>query len=70
MNEYNQYVTTVNKIFDYLEKMKAGWDSLDNLNYIESVEEYKTAVIKYAEVFKTPKPIPMTGELETLGDDW
>ena len=40
MNEYNQYVTTVNKIFDYLEKMKAGWDSLDNLNYIESVEEY------------------------------
>lgn len=69
MNEYNQYVTTVNKIFDYLEKMKAGWDSLDNLNYIESVEEYKNAVIKYAEVFKTPKPIPMTGELETLGDD-
>ena len=69
MNEYSQYVTTVNKIFDYLEKMKAGWDSLDNLNYIESVEEYKNAVIKYAEVFKTPKPIPMTGELETLGDD-
>ena len=49
--------------------MKAGWDCLEHLNYIESVEEYKNAVIKYAEVFKTPKPIPMTGELETLGDD-
>ena len=43
--------------------------SLSSCTGFESVEEYKNAVIKYAEVFKTPKPIPMTGELETLGDD-
>ena len=25
-----------NKIFDYLSKMKAGWNNLDNHNYIET----------------------------------
>ena len=34
MSEYKQYVTAINKIFDYLAKMKAGWNSQDNLNYI------------------------------------
>ncbi len=53
MSEYNQYVTAVNKIFDYLEKIKAGWDSQDNKNYIDSIEEYKPAIIKNAELFKT-----------------
>ena len=37
MNEYNQYVTAINKIFDYLAKMKVGWNSLDNRNYIEKI---------------------------------
>ena len=36
--DYNAYVTSVNKIFDYLNKMKAGWTSLDNKNYIEIIE--------------------------------
>ena len=36
LSEYNQYVTAINKIFDYLSKMKAGWNSLDNNNYIEN----------------------------------
>ena len=54
MSEYNQYVTAVNKIFDYLAKMKAGWKSMDNENYISSIEEYKQAVIKGAEKFKNP----------------
>ncbi len=35
MSEYNQYVTAINKIFDYLAKLQAGWSSQDNLNYIE-----------------------------------
>ena len=56
MDDYNSYVTAVNKIFDYLEKMKAGWDNLDNKNYISSIEEYKNAVIsKAAEMKKPPK---------------
>jgi hypothetical protein len=69
MEEYNQYVTAVNKIFDYLAKMKAGWDSIDNFNYIESIEEYRNSVIKYANVFKEQKSPPKTQDVEALGDD-
>lgn len=58
MSDYNAYVTAVNKIFDYISKMKAGWNSQDNINYIESIEEYKTAVIGNADIFKTPAAVP------------
>lgn len=74
MNEYNQYVTAVNKIFDYLAKMKAGWKSLDNANYIESIEEYKQIVINEAEKFKKSQAAnkpqsnnPLAENLEVLG---
>ena len=71
MSEYNQYVTAINKIFDYLEKIKAGWQSLDNSNYIESIEEYKPVIIKNAEVFKTAPSTENTPEkVEALGNDW
>ncbi len=56
MSEYNQYVTAVNKIFDYLAKMKAGWNGLDNLNYIESIEEYKQVVANGVNLFKPQTP--------------
>ena len=69
MSDYNQYVTAVNKIFDYINKMKAGWNSQDNINYIESIEEYKTAVTENAEKFKLPPNIP-SQNVEALGDDW
>lgn len=52
MSEYKEYVTAVNKIFDYLAKMKAGWNNIDNINYIESIEEYKSAVINSVNLFK------------------
>ena len=71
MTDYNKYITAVNKIFDYLSKMKAGWTSLDNLNYIESIEEYKKIVTGNVEAFKKnaqPKP-PEKSELEALGND-
>ncbi len=64
MSDYNEYVTSINKIFDYLSKMKTGWSSLDNKNYIESIEEYKEAVKNYAELLKSGKPIPK--EVERL----
>ena len=73
MKDYNQYVTAVNKIFDYLTKMRTGWNSLDNINYIESIEEYKQAVIKNANIFKSPAPSEMDESeesLEVLGNDW
>ena len=76
MKEYNEYVTAINKIFDYLAKMKAGWNSLDNLNYIESIEEYKQLVATSAEEFKTEKTPPKEDpeaarkrRLEALGND-
>ena len=71
MSEYNQYVTAINKIFDYLAKMKAGWNSLDNLNYIESIEENKQIVINSAQGFKNNShPRKDTSEkMEVLADD-
>ena len=65
MSDYNAYVTSVNKIFDYLSKMKAGWSSLDNKNYIESIEEYKQVVIQNANNFKQE----VVEKVEALGND-
>ena len=54
MHDYNQYVTAINKIFDLLAKMKAGWNSPDNFSYIEKVESYQNMVTTCAEAFKQP----------------
>lgn len=62
MNDYNEYITAVNKIFDYLAKMRTGWDSLDNINYIEKIEDYKTIVISNVETFKKPPTMPKVQE--------
>ena len=70
MSEYNEYVTAINKIFDYLARMKAGWSSMDNKNYIESIEEYKQTVIEAANKFqKNNPPKQKTESLEALGND-
>jgi hypothetical protein len=62
MSEYNDYVTSVNKIFDYLNKMRAGWDSQDNISHIENIEEYKRVVVANVETFKHPAPMPKNDE--------
>ena len=67
MSDYNKYVTAINKIFDYLAKMKAGWNSLDNRNYIESIEEYKQVVSNSADLIKNGKIEPE--KLEELDND-
>ena len=67
MSDYNAYVTSINKIFDYLSKMKAGWSSLDNKNYIESIEDYKQVVVQNADNFK--QEVQETKQLEALGND-
>ncbi len=68
MSEYNEYVTAINKIFDYLAKMQAGWNSQDNYNYIESINEYRQVVANYAQTFKNPAPVS-TVSPEVLGND-
>ena len=69
MSDYNEFVTSVNKIFDYLAKMKAGWNSLDNSNYIDSIEEYKRLVVQDADLFKSPPKQEEIESLEALGND-
>lgn len=69
MANYNEYVTAVNKIFDYLAKMKTGINSLDNKNYIESIEEYKQTVISAADRLKPTPPKKPVESLEALGND-
>ena len=69
MKEYNEYITAINKIFDYISKMKVGWSDKDNLNYIESIEEYKTIVVNSLNAFKEPSNPPAIQEMEELGND-
>ena len=69
MSDYNQYVTAVNKIFDYLAKMKAGWNNMDNNNYIESIEEYKSIVSKNVDLFRESAPPKEETQVEALGND-
>lgn len=66
MDDYNRYVTAVNKIFDYLEKMKAGWNNVDNKNYIDSIDEYKNIVITKAEEMKKPPTVTLEKSSEQL----
>ncbi len=54
MDDYNRYVTAVNKIFDYLEKMKIGWNNVDNKNYIDTIDDFRGAVTSKADEFKKP----------------
>ena len=71
MSDYNKFVTAINKVFDYLNKMKAGWKDQDNLNYIESIEEYKGTVIANANIFKNlqTQDNNSSTSLEVLGND-
>ena len=66
MDDYNRYVTAVNKIFDYLEKMKAGWNNLDNKNYIEAIDEFKGVVTSKANEFKKPPTVQLEKTSEEL----
>lgn len=66
MENYNNYVDAINKIFEYLEVMKKEFNDQDNLNYIASIEEYKDAIISNADLLKNTKK---KMKVEALGDD-
>lgn len=70
MSEYNQYITAINKIFDYLSKMKVGWTGVDNINYIENIEEYKNIVVNSLNLFTENPEVTNDNVQEVLGDDW
>lgn len=69
MQDYNNYVKCINKIYECLATMKAKWNDQDNCNYIESIDEYKEMVIRNAEIFKkeAPKTSPNNANMEALG---
>ena len=50
-------------------KMRENWKNIDNINYIESIEEYKQIVIDNAKLFSNTKVIEEKA-MEELGDDW
>ena len=54
MQDYNDYVTAINKIFDYVSKMKAGWNNTDNYANIEKIDDFKSLVANCADDFKKP----------------
>lgn len=64
MEDYNNYVNSVNKIFTCLDKMRNSWSNQDNLSYIEKIEEYKDKVIEISNQIKNTAP-----KMEELSDD-
>lgn len=68
MSDYNKYVLAVNTIFEGIEKMKTNWTNQDNINYIETIEEYRQIVIDEAKRFSEDKS-PEQNKVEVLGND-
>lgn len=66
MDKYNDYVKSINNIFGILEKLKEKIPNQDNINYIDSISEYKNAIVTNAEILK--KPVEEE-KVEALGDD-
>lgn len=68
MSEYDQYVAAVNKIFEYITKMKAAIKDQDNQSLIENIEQYKQIIIDSANLFSKDQA-PVTSNMEELGND-
>ncbi len=67
MSEYEQYVQSVNKIFEIINRMKQVLPDQDNLSLIENIEQYKQVVITNASLFSNQKV--ENSEVEALGND-
>lgn len=67
MSEYEQYVQSVNRIFEIINRMKLLLPEQDNLSLIENIEQYKQVVITNANLFSNQKV--QNNEVEALGND-
>ncbi len=67
MSEYEQYVQSVNRIFEIINRMKSLLPEQDNLSLIENIEQYKQVVITNASLFSNQKV--QNNEVEALGND-
>lgn len=68
MSEYEQYVESVNKIFELINKMKEALPEQDNQNLIENIEQYKQVVVNNANIFSKQNN-SLSQEVEALGND-
>lgn len=71
MSDYDKYVSAVNKIFEISAQMKVNWQDQDNINYLDSIEEYRQIVIENANLFSREQPSsqPQPQVTEELADD-
>jgi len=60
MNEYNQYVNAVNKIYELISKLKY-WNDPDNQNFIDNIEKNKQAAIEGTKLFTNMATTPSGG---------
>lgn len=63
---YNDYANAINKIFEYISKMKAAWPNSTNIANIEKIEEYRSVVVeksKQVQLELSKKP-----QMEELGE--
>ena len=65
MNEYDNYITSVNKIYEYLEIMKQKWNNQDNINHIEEIENYKQKLVETSKLVQEKHNTAI--EMEALG---
>lgn len=65
MTEYDNYITAVNKIYEYIEIMKQKLNNQDNLNYIEEIENYKQKLVDTSSLVQEKHN--KVAEMEELG---
>ena len=68
MSDYEKYVTIINTIYDCTNKMRQAYDNPDNINHLDSIDEYKKRVIELADNFTKEGNNNPKQEMETLGE--
>lgn len=62
MKERDEYVKTINTIFEVLEKLKKAYPDTDNKANIEEIEEYKVDLQQSVDNFQDNKKVEALGK--------
>lgn len=62
MKERDEYVKTINTIFEVLEKLKKAYPDTDNKANIEEIEEYKVDLQQSVDNFQENKKVEALGK--------
>lgn len=55
MDNYNVYVTEINKIFNIFDILEKESQNEDNNNYIDNLKQSKDTILEFAEMIKNTK---------------